>query len=216
MADELPSRIALFPLPNVVLFPGVALPLHIFEPRYRAMVRDTLETSHRMIGMTLLRGEWRRDYYGYPEIFSVGCAGRMVNSEALSDGRYNIMLHGVREFVIINELRDRDYRQAVVDWRPVMAGSLTDDMRARLRALIGRLTAGHRSETALAVFEDPSVPDELMVNFFCFALGFSPLEKQGLLEAASLAERAARLADVAEFTLGARASSSGNPGERRH
>lgn len=216
MSDQLPDQIPLFPLPNVVLFPGVALPLHIFEPRYRSMVRETLETSHRMIGMTLLRGDWRDHYEGYPEIFAIGCAGRVVSSEPLPDGRYNIMLHGMREFVITGEVRDRDYRQGTVEWRVSDKGSLNGEVRSQLRTLIERLTAGQQSEAALKLFEDPSVSDELMVNVFCFALEFSALEKQGLLEAGSLAERAARLSDVAEFALSARGSSSTDPSENRH
>ena len=75
---DLPSTIPVFPLPSVVLFPGVPLPLHIFEPRYREMVRDAA-ASHEMIGMALLRGDWRRDYEGNPDIFEVGCAGKIVN-----------------------------------------------------------------------------------------------------------------------------------------
>jgi len=216
MTAELPADIPLFPLPNVVLFPGVALPLHIFEPRYREMVRETLATPHRMIGMTLLRGDWRPQYYGNPDVFLVGCAGRVVSSEPLADGRFNIRLHGVREFVIANEIRDRSYRRGTVEWRSAAAGALSGELRERLRAVIGRLTAGQRSEAAIKLFDDPSVADELMVNFFCFALDFSPIEKQGLLEAASVAERAERLSDVAEFALGAGTFSSGEPGGQPH
>src|SRR5262245_40726916 len=109
--SELPGLIPLFPLPNVVLFPGVPLPLHIFEPRYRDMVRDTPAGERSLIGMVLLRGDWRKEYYQNPEVFAVGCAGRVMSVQPLPDGRYNILLHGLREFVIENEVRERSYRQ---------------------------------------------------------------------------------------------------------
>ena len=71
LADTIP----LFPLPNVVFFPGVPLPLHVFEERYREMVADCIREGQELIGMTLLRGDWKDDYYGRPEIFEIGCGG---------------------------------------------------------------------------------------------------------------------------------------------
>jgi Lon protease-like protein len=116
---ELPPHVPLFPLPNAVLFPGVPLPLHIFEPRYREMVRDVERSEDKLIGMVLLRGEWRKDYYGRPDIYPVGCAGRMVSVEPLPDGRYNILLQGVREFAVRDETADHSYRRGAVEWRAV-------------------------------------------------------------------------------------------------
>ncbi len=92
----LPPTIPLFPLPNVVLFPNVYLPLHIFEPRYREMVSDALD-GDRIIGMVLLRPGWEGDYEGRPAVYPVGCAGLISHAERLSDGRYNIVLQGARE-----------------------------------------------------------------------------------------------------------------------
>ena len=82
MSDLLP----LFPLPNVVLFPNVFLPLHIFEPRYRAMVKDAL-ASDRIIGMVLLRPGWQHDYEKRPPVYPVGCSGVITHVEPLPDGR---------------------------------------------------------------------------------------------------------------------------------
>ena len=73
---ELPDIIPIFPLPNFVLFPGVTVPLHIFEPRYREMVADVAQT-HGTVGMMMLKGDWEREYYAYPDIFTIGCAGRI-------------------------------------------------------------------------------------------------------------------------------------------
>ena len=78
---ELPDIIPLFPLPNFVLFPGLNVPLHIFEPRYREMVADVAQT-HGIIGMMMLKGDWERDYYAYPDIYPVGCAGKIAAAGA--------------------------------------------------------------------------------------------------------------------------------------
>ncbi|HEV8395427.1 MAG TPA: LON peptidase substrate-binding domain-containing protein, partial [Vicinamibacterales bacterium] len=98
----LPTTIPIFPLPNVVLFPNVFLPLHIFEPRYREMVADAL-ASDRMIGMVLLRPGWERDYEGRPPVYPIGCSGVMTHAERLPDGRYNIVLRGVERFRLLEE-----------------------------------------------------------------------------------------------------------------
>lgn len=203
MARPEEALIPLFPLPNVVLFPGMPLPLHIFEPRYRDMVRDTqaVPPAERRIGMVLLRGDWRKDYHGNPQIFRIGCAGQLVNSEALPDGRYNILLHGVREFEIHEEDTELSYRRGRIGWRPVEDGKLEAGSRARLERMLGRLLASDPAGPAAKLLRDPTVNDRTFVNFFCYALELSPLEKQSLLEAGTLAQRAARLADVVEFAL---------------
>ena len=110
----LPPIIPLFPLPNVVLFPGVFLPLHIFEERYRALTRDAL-AGDRIIGMTLLRPGFEGDYDGRPPIYPVGCAGVISHSDRLPDGRYNIVLHGLSKFRIVEEMTDGEYRRARVE-----------------------------------------------------------------------------------------------------
>lgn len=210
---ELPSNIPLFPLPNVVLFPGVPLPLHIFEPRYRDMVRDT-PPEHGMIGMVLLRGEWRKDYYGRPDVFPTGCAGRLLSVESLPDGRYNILLHGVREFTVQGELHAHSYRRAQVRWRAPVSGSLDIPCRQRLVHLLRRFTESEGPDVAQKLLGDPSVSDELLVNFFCYALELAPLDKQALLEADSLAARADRLCEVVDFALGAAGAAA--PGNERY
>src|SRR5438132_12077448 len=90
---RIPGVIPLFPLPNVVFFPRTYLALHIFESRYRRMVRDAA-ASHQMIGMVLLKAGWETDYEGVPAIFRLGAVGRMVSVEALSDARADILLPG--------------------------------------------------------------------------------------------------------------------------
>src|SRR3954470_1943750 len=113
MSDLLP----IFPLPNVVLFPNVFLPLHIFEPRYREMVADALK-SDRMIGMALLRPGWQADYEGRPPVYPIGCSGVITHAETLDDGRYNIVLRGVERFRILEEDDRLSYRRARVEQLP--------------------------------------------------------------------------------------------------
>src|SRR5256712_4001985 len=110
---RIPSVIPVFPLPNVVFFPRTYLPLHIFETRYRRMVRDAA-ASHQMIGMVLLKEGWETDYEGTPAIFPIGAVGRMVTMQALSDGRFNILLQGLSRFEIQEELGCESYRQGQI------------------------------------------------------------------------------------------------------
>ncbi|MFN8641410.1 MAG: LON peptidase substrate-binding domain-containing protein [Candidatus Binatia bacterium] len=200
---ELPRHLPLFPLPNAVLFPGVPLPLHIFEPRYREMVRDVERGEDKLIGMVLLRGEWRRDYYGRPDIYPVGCAGRMVNVEPLPDGRYNILLRGVREFAVVGEVGERAYRIGEVTWRAAEPAGVPSELRTRIHALVQRYLEEGEPSLATRLLADPAVSDELLINFLCYALDFSPMEKQALLEAPALSDRGRRLCDVVQFALDA-------------
>src|SRR5687767_4622678 len=110
----LPPTIPIFPLPSVVLFPNVFLPLHIFEPRYREMAADAL-AGDRMIGMVLLRPGWEGNYEGRPAVYPVGCAGLITFSEQHDDGRYNIVLRGLGKFRITGEDHSRSYRLARVE-----------------------------------------------------------------------------------------------------
>ncbi|HLK09919.1 MAG TPA: LON peptidase substrate-binding domain-containing protein [Candidatus Binatia bacterium] len=207
-----PDVIPLFPLPNVVLFPHMPLPLHVFEPRYRAMVRAAARGA-RLIGMALLRGEWQREYLGSPAIFAVGTVGEMVHLEELPDGRYNIVLRGLREYVVRRELADAGtpYRQAVVVPHEVERGPVDAAVRAAIVRLVGRYIE-RRGGTAERALFAPGIEDEVFVNFFAQHLDLEPLEKQALLEAPSLGERAARLRDVLEFALeGLRVTACGSP-----
>jgi hypothetical protein len=200
---DLPRRIPLFPLPNAVLFPGVPLPLHIFEPRYREMVRHVERSEEKLIGMVLLRGEWRRDYYGRPDIYPIGCAGRMVSVEPLPDGRYNILLQGVREFAVVGEDVAHAYRTGEVEWRAADPAGVSSELRTRIHALVHRYLEEREPTLVARLLSDPSLSDELLINFLCYALDFSPMEKQALLEAPALTERGRRLCDVVQFALDA-------------
>jgi Lon protease-like protein len=198
---ELPTTIPVFPLPNVVLFPDVMLPLHIFEPRYRQMVREAREKIPPLIGMALLRGNWQEQYEGRPEVFPICCAGEMVRLSPLPDGRFNILLRGWRECQIKEELSNTGklYREFAVEWRQPNSQPLAPSLRQDLNRLLDAYLK--KNETVQKFLSDPTVEDYFFVNFFAFHLDLLPIEKQSLLEASSIPERATLLHDMLDFKL---------------
>ena len=204
MSDLLP----IFPLPSVVLFPGVFLPLHIFEPRYREMVADALATD-RLIGMTLLRDGWEGDYEGQPPVFAVGCSGLITHCEKLPDGRYNIVLRGLDRFRIASEDQSRAYRRARTQTLPER--ELTADDRARLRrqrSRIEALIAPSEQSGGIDPRAAAALSDDDLVNALAQYLDLEAIEKQALLEQPAVPERASALIELLEMkTLLARAPS---------
>ena len=196
----LPATIPIFPLPNVVLFPNVFLPLHIFEPRYRDMVAAALD-GDRLLGMVLLRPGWEGDYEGRPPVFPIGCAGLISHHERLPDGRYNIVLRGLEKFRVEDEDDSRLYRIARIT---SLHEPLLETERAEVRA------ARKRLETLLVPqpegrAQDPKVPpamsDEDLVNALAQYMELEPLEKQALLERTGLLERCRSLIELLEMKL---------------
>ena len=197
MSDLLP----LFPLPNVVLFPNVFLPLHIFEPRYREMVADAVN-SDRMIGMVLLRPGWERDYEGRPPVYTVGCSGVLTHVERMSDGRYNLVLRGLERFRIAEEDHDRSYRRASIE--PLPEQRLSDADRAAIRNQRSKLESmlSPAVERAGGDYRTPSaMSDEDLVNALAQYLDLEALEKQALLEQPCLRTRAAALVELLEMKI---------------
>lgn len=197
----LPDVLPLFPLPNVVLFPQVLLPLHVFEPRYRRMVEDVSERDE-LIGMLLYRPCGEQPPERQPDVYPVGCAGRVIRKVPLEDGRYNILLQGVREFDVREQRFDRAYRQAVVRWRPpAPRGFRLESVRREVLVERIRAFVRKKEEPGLRILEDPTLTDEMLVNLFAFALDLPVAEKQGLLEVEPLVERAERLIETIDFNL---------------
>lgn len=196
----LPSTLPIFPLPNVVLFPNVFLPLHIFEPRYVEMVGDAL-AGDRLIGIVLLRPEWEERYEGRPDVYPIGCAGLITFSEQHPDGRYNIVLRGLEKFRVLGEDHSRLYRVAHI--QPLME-ELSKEDRAVIRA------ERHRLETLLVPQPrgrgvDPKVPptmsDEDLINALAQYLDLEPVERQALLERDGLLARCRSLMDLLEMKV---------------
>ena len=196
----LPSEVPIFPLPNVVLFPSALLPLHIFEPRYRAMVSDALD-GERLIGMVMLRPGWEPQYEETPVVYPVGCAGFITHAERLPDGRFNIMLRGLEKFRILDERPARDgierYRLARVESIKEVISGVTPasrDARQRLERLLARKLQKNDHD-----FIPKDVPDADLVH--AIAQHLEPLEKQALLECNSLLERCEVLVELLEMRM---------------
>jgi uncharacterized protein len=202
--------IPLFPLPNLVLFPGVRVPLHIFEPRYREMVADVAERE-RVIGMMLLKSNPIADVSTDPDIFEIGCAGRINELAPLPDGRYNLVLEGFSEFRVVREIRERSYRQAEVRWCPVDPGLLECDIETLegLREMLFGYLGPPAKEAWRMLVEQRGLHGAQLINFLCFHLDLAPIEKQTMLEA--LADRVESLLDVLSFKLEERKTGSGGP-----
>jgi Lon protease-like protein len=195
----LPPTIPIFPLPNVVLFPNVFLPLHIFEPRYREMVAEALE-GDRIIGMVLLRPGYEADYEGRPPVYPIGCAGLISHAERLRDGRYNIVLRGLEKFRILSEDTGRTYRLAQVE---SLIEPLSEADRERVRSERRRLEALLVPQPeGRGVDKVPSsMSDEDMVNALAQYLELEPVEKQALLERAGLLARCRSLIELLEMKV---------------
>jgi uncharacterized protein len=194
--------VRLFPLPNVVLFPHVELPLHIFEPRYREMVDDAM-AGDRRIGMVLLRGDWRRDYHGAPEVFTLGCVGKIETFSQMPDGRSNLVLRGERRFNIREELAGRAFRQARVEWLVDAgedAGEIADTT-LRLKSSVSRLLSRRDRELPPDLWQKLPRETGLLVNTLASVLDLAAIERLALLECGDVALRAHRLLEILEFHL---------------
>ncbi|MFN4258077.1 MAG: LON peptidase substrate-binding domain-containing protein [Gemmataceae bacterium] len=189
--------VALFPLPNVVLFPQVMQPLHIFEPRYRRMTADAL-AGDRLIALVLLKPGWEENYEGQPDLHRIACLGRIVAEQELEDGRYNILLHGLSRIRIVRELNsDKLYRSAQVDLLkecglPAPADAL--DLRRQLDQQVQRWfpPEGVVREQLERLF-DSDLPLNNLADIFSFALPLSMPVKQHLLEETHVERRVRHL-----------------------
>jgi Lon protease-like protein len=194
-ADKLPPVIPNFPLEEAMLFPGVSRPLHIFEPRYRAMVADALK-GDRIIGMTTLKPGYEANYEGRPPIYAIGCAGVITDVEELPDGRFNILLRGLVKFHVTSEDDSRPYRLARIEAMPEVPddaekGALREQ-RQRLEALV---TKGSDSKVP------PEILDQELVNMVAQYVPLDPVERQDLLELKSVLLRSRALIDLIESKM---------------
>ena len=191
---SLPEVFPVFPLTGVLLLPRAMLPLHIFEPRYRAMVRDALD-DEGIVGMVQPRAEGADPTN--PPIYEIGCAGKIQSSEKLDDGRYMIALQGIARFRIDRELalHPEGYRTVHADFDGFGADldarrSSAVDRESLLEALREFLARRGLSADWDAVAK---ADDEMLVNALSMGCPFAPNEKQGLLECRDTGERARML-----------------------
>jgi Lon protease-like protein len=189
-------RIPVFPLSGAILFPRAQLPLHIFEPRYRAMVADAL-AGERLIGMIQ-----PRDQAEPPALFEVGCLGRIAGSEALDDGRYNIVLEGIGRFRVVREPRvETLYRQVDADLREFDDEDDPEPLGLAHRAELEQEARRYADALGYAVdWEAVSrLDDEMLVNGIAQIAPLGIASKQALLEAPDIAARCELLVQFMQF-----------------
>jgi uncharacterized protein len=208
---DLPETIPVFPLAGALLLPRGQLPLNIFEPRYLAMIDDALKGA-RVIGM--IQPDESKATAPQPDLYEVGCAGRLTSFEETGDGRYLVTLTGICRFRLVEELPvPTPYRQCRVDFTEFVSdfmANLGDDEVDR-DALLGTLSAyldANRIEADWSGIRD--APVEALVNGLSMMSPYGAREKQALLEAPDLKTRADLLIAVTEFAL----AEKGGDGEK--
>jgi len=200
--DDLPEEIPVFPLAGALLLPRGRLPLNIFEPRYVAMIEDALRTPHRLIGM--IQPLDPEDKSREPDLYRIGCAGRIIQFEETGDGRYLITLAGVSRFEVREEMPQyRGYRPALVSWDTFAADLQSDPPTGFDRARLLKGLKVFLSEQGVAA-DWPSIekaPDEPLITTLAMVCPFPPSEKQALLEAANNDDRASTMTALIEMAL---------------
>lgn len=187
------NRLSIFPLPGAILFPGMQLPLHIFEPRYRALVGDALVRDRRIAMI-----QPQRPVEGAP-LYEVGCLGRIGEIEAMDDGRYNLILEGVSRFRLLREL------DVATAFRQVEGELIEDDAEETLshaqRGGFEREAREFAESQGYSVDWDSveRLDDQSLINGVSQIAPFDPASKQALLEANSLKDRCELLVQLMQF-----------------
>ncbi|MGH7807606.1 MAG: LON peptidase substrate-binding domain-containing protein [Thermodesulfobacteriota bacterium] len=193
--------VPLFPLATVVFFPHTLLPLHVFEPRYTQMVNDVIN-NERIIGMVLLKPEWEKSYYANPPIYNVACMGRIVSSEALEDGKFNVILYGLKRVKILEIVKDIPYRLARVKPLEDVHGTNEQVYQKRISELISRWNdmLGKEQESH-KINIDTELSLGNMTDALASLIVSNVFEKQKLLEEDSVQERGEKILNNLETRL---------------
>lgn len=205
-ASDFSGTVRLFPLPNLVLFPHVMQPLHIFEPRYRQLLEDAL-AGDRLIAMALLAPGWETDYEGCPPIHPVACLARITTYHQLEDGTYNLLVLGVQRVRIVEELDSpRPYREATVELceapPPANAGPSQGSLQKRLReAFVQVLPSMPEAREQMDQLLATDMPLGVLTDVISFMLDIGMNEKQALLSELDVCRRAELL--LAHFATAA-------------
>jgi Lon protease-like protein len=189
----------LFPLPNMVLFPFVIQPLHIFEERYRELTADAL-AGNRLIALGLLQPGWEVEYGGRPAIHPVACLGRIVADQRLEDGRFNLLLRGLARVCILEEIETattyRSARVEVLTETPAHPPHVQQHLRRALAREAPRWLSGHpEMDKQFRKLLDSDLPLGALCDIFSFALPLEPEFKQQLLEETDVERRTRCLLD---------------------
>jgi len=191
--------VPLFPLPNVVLFPKTLRPLHIFEPRYRAMVAEAI-SGDGLIGMMFLKDGWENQYDQNPPMESIGCLGRIIQHNQLPDGRYYITLLGISSFELISEIPSEPFRTGMIETREELSEEILSPLLFdRLSNVVNEMVETLDLTRELSWIKESNLDHESLVHHWSAFLPFTPTEKQFLLESPSIRIEAGRLYDLLLF-----------------
>ena len=211
---DLPEILPVFPLPGALLLPRGQMPLNIFEPRYVAMIDDALRAGHRLIGM-IQPDAAHPGHESKPNLYAIGCVGRITQMAETGDGRYLLQLTGIARFRVEEELSaDTPYRQCRVTYAP-----FTDDFTARCgedevdrRRLLRALADFLKANDLKADWEGiENAPNEALVNALAMMSPYGSAEKQAMLEAPDLKTRAEILIALTEIELAKKSTGGETP-----
>jgi len=199
-AAEFSGTVRLFPLPDLVLFPHVMQPLHIFEPRYRDLLEDALEDDH-LIAMSLLCPGWQSDYEGRPPVCPMACLSRVVSSRRLDDGTYNLLVLGLHRVRLLDELPPRHrYREAHAELRHDCPTTLTpkkqEKLTRRLReSFLDVLSSMPEAREQIGQLVGEDLPLATLTDIAGYVLDLDVAQKHRLLAEANVCRRARMLVE---------------------
>jgi Lon protease-like protein len=211
--EEFAGTVRLFPLPNLVLFPHVMQPLHIFEPRYRDLFEAAL-AGDGLIAMALLAPGWESDYEGRPPLYPVACLGRIAAHHRLDDGSFNVLLVGMRRVRLLEELAPANsYREARVELLQDVAPSTESGRRTELRKRLRReflriLPNLPQAEDQLDQLLAGDVSLSTLTDIISYMLDIELAQKQALLAELNVRRRAESLLDQVATAVAATPSRS--------
>lgn len=195
-AEEL-KRLPVFPLPRVVFFPGTALPLHLFEPRYRQMAEDCLERGPKAMAVTLLAPGWEDDYEGDPPIHEIAGAGRIVGHQLRPDGTHDIILHGLHR-VRLEEIHDADVPYRVARAIPIedVGTASSSDMLAMMAVAMSVATRVRERQSDFSLQVSAELPPGRAADVVADQLVVTPENRQRILQAIDVKERVALVTEA--------------------
>ncbi len=193
--ENLPNKISVFPLPNFIIFPNTSVPLNIFEPRYIKMIDDSMKTD-RIIGMVQPKNKKKT-----PELYSIGCAGRITNFNETDDGRYLIVIRGISRFKILNEINNnKPYRECEVNFNQYskdMIENYNEIKFSDLELIFKNLKSLFKKKGYMINWKDLEKQSlDQTINTLAMASPFSLAEKQILLETIDINNRKTELQKI--------------------
>tara|TARA_B100001123_G_scaffold310588_1_gene347291 strand:+ start:360 stop:1004 length:645 start_codon:yes stop_codon:yes gene_type:complete len=200
--EELPNIIPIFPLSNFIIFPKTTVPLNIFEPRYIQMINDSMK-SHRMIGMIQPK---KTGEFNSPELYGIGCVGKITSFNETDDGRYLIVLNGVSRFKILEEFKsDKLYRKCKVSFELFSKdlNKIAEEVKfSDLELIFKNFKTFFQKQGYLINWKDLEKQSlDQIINTLSMASPFSLEEKQALLETIDLETRKKKLEEILEIYI---------------